>query len=219
MVKIIWHGHACFELRGTRTTLIFDPFGGIGLPEPKAKADIVLCSHSHRDHNNVAPVLKGGGTVLEAFTGPYTYFNNVLLQGIATFHDATEGSQRGQNSVYGVQLDNFTFCHLGDLGHDLTDRQIKWIGDVDVLFAPVGGGPTIGPDLASSLSEKVKPKIVIPMHYNPSLPGVAEFLKKLKHVDEFVKNKKNVEKRASQSCFVTRETLPEESTIIILSVY
>ena len=33
-------------------SLIFDPFKGVGLPEPKAKADIVLCSHSHSDHNN-----------------------------------------------------------------------------------------------------------------------------------------------------------------------
>ena len=92
--------HACFELRGSRVTVVFDPFGGIGMPEPKAKADIVLCSHSHRDHNNVAPVLKRGGTVLEGFTGPYTYFQGVPIQGIATFHDTVEGSQRGRNSIY-----------------------------------------------------------------------------------------------------------------------
>jgi L-ascorbate metabolism protein UlaG (beta-lactamase superfamily) len=52
MVEVIWHGHACFKLRGMRATMVFDSFKGIGLPEPKADADIVLCSHSHEDHNN-----------------------------------------------------------------------------------------------------------------------------------------------------------------------
>jgi len=47
LVDIIWHGHACFEVRGQNSTIVFDPFGGIGIPEPKAKADLVLCSHSH----------------------------------------------------------------------------------------------------------------------------------------------------------------------------
>jgi len=61
VVDIIWHGHACFEVRGQNATIVFDPFGGIGIPEPQANADIVLCSHSHRDHNNIRPVLKEGG--------------------------------------------------------------------------------------------------------------------------------------------------------------
>ena len=78
-VEVIWHGHACFELRGTRATILLDPFGGIGIPEPWAEADIVLCSHSHPDHNNVGPVLKRGSTILEGFVGPYTYFHGCLL--------------------------------------------------------------------------------------------------------------------------------------------
>ncbi|UCH38236.1 MAG: MBL fold metallo-hydrolase [Candidatus Bathyarchaeota archaeon] len=216
MVKIIWHGHACFELRGIGSTLIFDPFAGIGIPEPKAQADIVLCSHNHRDHNNASQVVKKGGTVLETYTGPYTYFNDVLIQGIATFHDETEGSKRGRNSVYVVQLDHLTFCHLGDLGHDLTDRQIKWIGSVDVLFTPIGGGPTIGPDLATLLSEKLEPKIIIPMHYNPHLLGVAEFLNKLQSVNEFIKNKKNVKKLESPAYCITQIALPLEPIIVVL---
>jgi Cft2 family RNA processing exonuclease len=48
---------------------MFDPFKGIGLPEPKAKADIVLCSHGHQDHNNTKPVSHEKSVVMEAFTG------------------------------------------------------------------------------------------------------------------------------------------------------
>ncbi len=218
MVEVIWHGHACFELKGARTTLVFDPFAGIGIPEPKAQADLVLCSHSHRDHNNVAAVLKRGGTVLEGYVGPYTYFQDAQVQGVATFHDASEGSQRGKNSIYGVQLDGVTFCHLGDLGHDLTDKQIGWIGAVDVLFTPVGAGPTIGPDMASAIAVRLKPKIIVPMHYGISIPGETGLLSRLSKVDEFLKDKKNVQRLSGRSFTVTKENLPQEQMVIVPSL-
>ena len=104
-MDIIWHGHACFEVRGQNSTIVFDPFGGIGIPEPKAKAGIVLCSHSHGDHNNVRPVLKEGGVVLEGFVGAKEV-EDILVKGVATQHDAAGGSQRGKNSVYTVQLED-----------------------------------------------------------------------------------------------------------------
>jgi len=57
LVRVLWHGHSCFELRGKAVTVVTDPFKGIGMPEPEAAADVVLVSHGHRDHNNVRPVL------------------------------------------------------------------------------------------------------------------------------------------------------------------
>ena len=229
MVEVIWYGHACFELRGTTTTIVLDPFGGLGIPEPKAEADIVLCSHSHRDHNNIAPVLKEGGTAVEGFVGPWTYFQGgtcnvcrsgkqVKVQGIDTFHDAVGGSQRGKNSVYVIDHFGVKLCHLGDLGHDLTAEQIERIGDLDVLFTPAGGGPqTIGFDIASSIVERLKPKIVVPMHYNFELPGNPELLSRFGRVDDFLKGKKNVKKIDGRSFIANRQSLPKEQTIIVPS--
>ncbi len=216
MVEVVWHGHACFELKGEKTTIVIDPFTGIGLPEPRAEANLVLCTHSHRDHNHVTPVLKLGGTVLEGYVGPYIYFQGVPVQGIATFHDDTEGSQRGRNSVYTLQLDGVAFCHLGDLGHDLTDKQIGWIGAVDVLFVPVGGGPTIGPEMASKIAARLNPKIIVPMHYGLS---VGEgLLSRLNKVDVFLKDKKNVQRLSGRAFSVTKETLPQEQTVTVPSL-
>jgi L-ascorbate metabolism protein UlaG (beta-lactamase superfamily) len=214
MVEVIWHGHACFEVRGKKVTVVFDPFMRIGLPEPKAEADIVLCSHSHRDHNNTKPVLKKGGVVLDGFVGSREV-QGVSVKGVASFHDATSGSQRGMNSVYIVQFDDLVFCHLGDLGHDLTVGQTTEIGAVDVLFVPVGGGPTIGPDTASLVVQKLKPKIVVPMHYNLGLPEMPEFFSRLNRVDDFLKGKKNVKKIEGRSFIVTKENLPKGQTIIV----
>ncbi len=216
MVKIIWHGHACFEVKGRNATIVFDPFGGIGLPEPKAKADVVLCSHSHVDHNNSKPVLKEGGVVLEGFVGAKEV-NGILVKGVATLHDAVGGSQRGKNSVYVVEVDGLRLCHLGDLGHDLTVEQAKDVGKVDVVFTPVAGGATIGPDVAWSVINKLDPKIIIPMHYNTGLSGASPWLSKSMPIalDEFLKGKKNIDKTKGPSIIVTKESLPKEQKIVV----
>ena len=216
LVDIIWHGHACFEVRGQNSTIVFDPFGGIGIPEPKAKADIVLCSHSHGDHNNVRPVLKEGGVVLEGFVGAKE-LEDILVKGVATQHDAAGGSQRGKNSVYVVQLDGLKLCHLGDLGHDLTAEQAKEVGKVDVLFTPVAGGATIGPDVAWSVITKLDPKIIIPMHYNTGRLGASPWLPKVMPIalDAFLMGKKSVEKTDGPSISITKETLPKEQKIVV----
>ncbi len=215
-MDIIWHGHACFEVRGQNATIVFDPFGGIGIPEPKAKADIVLCSHSHADHNNVRPVLKEGGVVLEGFVGAKKV-EDIPVKGVATLHDAAGGSQRGKNSVYIIQLDGLKLCHLGDLGHDLTAEQAKEIGTPDVLFTPVAGGATIGPDIAWSVIAKLDPKIIIPMHYNSGLSGASPWLPKVMPIslDEFLRGKKNVERTDGPSLSVKKESLPKEQTIVV----
>ncbi len=216
MVEVIWHGHACFELRGKDAIVVFDPFEGLGIPEPKANADVVLCSHSHKDHNNYGPVLKEGGIVLEGFMGSREV-SDISVKGIATFHDAVSGSQRGKNSVYVVQLDGLRFCHLGDLGHDLISKHIVEIGEIDVLLTPIGGGPTVDPDLASSIVGRLDPRIVVPMHYNADIPGQREWMSSRLHkVDDFlVSDEGNVERLDGRSFEITKEDLPKGQKIIV----
>ena len=220
MTQIIWYGHSCFEVKGQKITIVFDPFGGIGLPEPKAKADIVLCSHSHGDHNNVKPVLKEGGVVLEGFVG-IKEVKGIQVKGVATFHDNVGGGQRGKNSVYVVQLDGLKLCHLGDLGHELTAEHEKEIGKVDIVFTPVAGGATIGPDVASSVILKLDPKIIFPMHYNPGqVSGAPPWFSKAMpiSVSEFLKSKTNIVKVDGPSFIITKENLPKEQNTIILKL-
>jgi L-ascorbate metabolism protein UlaG (beta-lactamase superfamily) len=81
LTDVEWLGHSCFAVRGKTKTLVFDPFKGIGLPEPKAKADIVLCSHGHQDHNNTKPVSHEGSTIIEAFTGT-KQIDDISIKGV-----------------------------------------------------------------------------------------------------------------------------------------
>jgi len=214
---VIWHGHSCFELQGKSVTIVTDPFRGIGIPEPKATGDIVLVSHSHRDHNNVKPVLGKDGQVLESFIGSKEV-KGITIKGVAAFHDNAMGAKRGKNSIYSFNLDGIQFCHLGDLGHELPSSTVEELSKIDVLFVPVGGFFTIGPETATKVCDDLKPKIALPMHYR--MPGLRARIMfgVLKTVDDFTKGKKNVESVRGPFVNIEEDKLPGETKIIVLSL-
>jgi L-ascorbate metabolism protein UlaG (beta-lactamase superfamily) len=191
---------------------MFDPFKGVGLPEPKAKADIVLCSHDHQDHNNTKPVSHENSVVMKAFTGT-KQIDDVPIRGVATFHDDSQGSKRGRNSVYVVNFEDVGFCHLGDLGHGLSSSQVNEIGSTDVLFLPVGGFFTIGPGQAREVMESLKPRIAVPMHYRA--PGMSIMFRPLKKVEDFVKSDDNVRRLDGPTFTVSKADFPEKRVIIV----
>jgi L-ascorbate metabolism protein UlaG (beta-lactamase superfamily) len=106
----------------------------------------------------------------------------VFITGVPTFHDAVGGRERGQNIVFLYDYDGLTVCHLGDLGHLLTQRHVETLNGVNVLLIPVGGGSTLGAAQAAEVIGMLEPNIVIPMHYQTerlsrTLAPVSSFLK------------------------------------------
>ena len=96
-------------------------------------------------------------------------------------------------------MDDITFCHLGDLGHELDEDVVREIGDVDVLFIPIGGNFTIDSMKAWGVIGSIKPRVVVPMHYKTrglSLPinEVDSFLEKSKFNVKQVGNEIDIEK-------------------------
>jgi L-ascorbate metabolism protein UlaG (beta-lactamase superfamily) len=162
-LKIIWHGHSCFEIRDD-VTMVLDPHDGksIGIKPPTARADVVLMSHDHFDHN-CSRIIRGDHVDVMA-SGQRTV-KGVEIVGIDTFHDDSKGEKRGRNIVYRFVLDEIRFCHCGDLGHLLTEEDVEAIGEVDILFIPVGGVFTIDAAQAHKVIEMLDPRIVVPMHY------------------------------------------------------
>lgn len=209
-VEITWYGHSCFRLvsRG-EPSVVTDPYGeGIGYTLPALRADIVTISHEHSDHCHLQGV-RGRPKVL---CGPGEYeIGGVFITGISTYHDNVGGKQRGKNTMYLFEFSDLTLLHMGDLGHVLTQAEVAELDDVDVLFVPVGGGPTINGAQAAEVVSLLEPKIVIPMHYKT--PALAF---DLDPVSRFLKAMGSGKIAPVESFRASRSELREETRVVLL---
>jgi L-ascorbate metabolism protein UlaG (beta-lactamase superfamily) len=213
-MKVKWLGHACFLLTSeSGLRIITDPYTsgvyGLDYAPPAETADIVTVSHDHADHNNVAAV-KGNPQVVQG-VGSHEA-KGIKFKGIAAAHDPSSGKERGANTIFCFTLDGINVCHLGDLGHDLSDQTATEIGPVDVLLIPVGGNFTIDATVAGNVCQKLAPKVVIPMHFkNERCPGFP-----VAGVEEFTRGRQQVETIAGSEVDVKKERLPSATETIVL---
>ena len=165
MAEFRWFGHNCMRIRAREATVLMDPVGrATGYVMPKQTADLVTISHPHPGHANLNGVKPDYATV----TGPGEYeIHGVFVTGIRTYHDDAKGAERGHNTIYLVELEGMVICHLGDLGHALTEEQAEAMANIDVLLVPAGGDGAniLDPLKAAELIAQVEPKIVIPIQY------------------------------------------------------
>lgn len=217
-MDIYWLGQACFKLKGKNATVLIDPydpeFTGLKLPK-ELSADTVLITHAHKDHNNSEAATKtpSGGTPM-VFSEPGEYeVGGVVITGIDSFHDESGGSERGKNIIFHLLFDNLNIVHLGDLGQSkLTEEQLTQIGEVDILLIPVGSVYTINAKAAADIVSQLESKIIIPMHYK------VEGLKfELEEVDNFLKEMGAEGVIAQQKLSITKDKLPEEPQVVVLS--
>jgi L-ascorbate metabolism protein UlaG (beta-lactamase superfamily) len=208
-LDITWLGHSCFRIKGKEVTVITDPcHPSLGYSLSRLQANIVTVSHSHPGHSYTQAVT-GEFKVIK---GPGEYeLKETFITGIATWHDADHGQKLGKNTVYLLELDSITLCHLGDLGHLPDSELIEDMGDIDVLFLPVGGISTIGGSTAAEIVRRLTPKVAIPMHYKtPALK------KELEPVDKFLKEAGVKEKVSQPKLSVSRSNLPTSTQVIVL---
>jgi L-ascorbate metabolism protein UlaG (beta-lactamase superfamily) len=176
-MKIRWYGQSAYLLTGAEHRVFIDPFGdlrdrlhsGVRFDYPLIKgvdADVVLVTHDHFDHNGVGVI--GGDPEIVRNAGTHdTAIGQVI--GINSEHDQVAGTERGPNTIFRIALDGMTFAHFGDFGQRaLRPEQREALGKIDVLFLPVGGGPTIPQDDAAALVRELAPRLLVPMHYGNS---------------------------------------------------
>ncbi len=213
-MKVKWLGHASFMITSdTGIRIITDPYHAsvaLNYGEIKEPADIVTVSHEqHGDHNNVAAVGGNPEVVRDAGTKE---IKGITLNGIATYHDDAEGSKRGNNTIFCFEVDGIRVCHLGDLGHPLSDEQVAEVGSVDMVLIPVGGNYTIDAKVATEVCGKLAPKVILPMHYRndkcSSFP--------VSGVDEFLQGKKDVSQLDASEVEFKQGGLPASTQIIVL---
>ena len=214
-MKIKYYGHAAFLITSDQgSKIIIDPyepgaFGGqLSYGTIKDQADIVLTSHDHADHNYTRD-LPGKPEIIKG-SGPKTV-KEISIKGIATFHDPSKGSERGANTIFNLRVDHLQLCHLGDLGHLLSDKELAEIGPVDILLIPVGGFFTIGAKEATNVAEKIKPKVLIPMHFKTEK---CEF--PIASVEDFLKGKSSIKRARTSEVTFDLSTLPQQMEIVVL---
>jgi L-ascorbate metabolism protein UlaG (beta-lactamase superfamily) len=211
-MKIKWLGHACFLITSSNgTKIITDPYRverGIHYAPIKEEADVVLVSHDHWDHNNISAVL---GKPFVVDNSKNRVVKSIKIKGIDTFHDNVFGKERGPNRVYRFDIDNIRICHLGDLGHVLTQQQVEEIGQIDILLIPVGGSYTINATDASLVCERMQPKIVIPMHFKNSRCDFP-----IDDVSPFLKIMKKVKTTEYDEIEITSDKLPTSMEVMVL---
>jgi len=209
-MEITWLGHSCFKLKGKNATVVTDPPSPeTGYSLGKTSAEIVTVSHQHPGHSFVQGI--GGSPKLVNGPGEYE-IAGILIIGMTTHHDAEKGASSGKNTIYLIEIDDVTLCHLGDLGHMLNDEQIEELGSVDILLLPVGGITTINATIAAEVVRRLEPKVVIPMHYQtPAFAG------ELEPVNRFLKEMGNEQVSPQPKISFTKSNLPEPTQIFLLN--
>ncbi|MGC8634181.1 MAG: MBL fold metallo-hydrolase [Candidatus Limnocylindrales bacterium] len=219
-MEITWYGGACVRMRGKEGTVVADAFPSVVGPTGRGlTADLVTFSHADphpptlaRGNGRKAAPDEGVPTsLLQAFrlTGPGEYeVHDILVTGVRTARDEVKGAERGLNTAYVVQLDGLHVIHLGDLGHALTEEQLKEIGTVDVACVPVGGH--LSAAKAAEVVAQLEVHLVVPLLVAEDEAGAETALAKFMH-------EMGVKDLAPQAKLtVTVSSVPEETTVALL---
>ena len=215
-MNITWYGHSCFKLQSKDIVIITDPFDKkIGLRPPYGAANIVTVSHNHYDHNNFEAI-KGNPFVVDS-AGEFE-IKKITIKGIDSFHDNSEGKERGNNIIYVIEMEGMNICHMGDFGQEgFINSQLEKIGQIDVLFIPIGGVFTIDWKIANTIISQIEPRIIIPMHYKIS--GVKGELLKLDSADNFYKERGVSSKDVVEKFSIKKKDLPQdEAKIAVMKI-
>ena len=219
-MKITWFGHAAFSIEGVNSSgetvkIILDPYNypacGGYLPIDE-EADIVSISHHNERYHSDLSSIRGDYELIDALelVGDSRTCRGVEFAAFEVYE--TEDGE-GPNSLVKFELEEVTVAHQGDLGHPLEGDALEFLRDIDVLLALAGGPPTIKVDDLADLVAKIRPPLVLPMHYktpkvNLDLQPVEDFLATCTGYP--------VETPGCPELTVSRDTLPAETTIIVL---
>lgn len=194
-MKITFIGHAAVEIKTEKHSILIDPFI-TGNPVAKHKPedlqpDAILLTHGHADHlGDAIPISQRTGAPIIAIFELATYCQSQGAQAIGmniggpsrfefgtvqftpAFHSSShDGHYLGEPcGVVLTTLENRKIYHAGDTALFGDMALIGKLG-LDIAFLPIGSYYTMDPDAAAEAVQLLKPKIVIPIHYD-TLPVI-----------------------------------------------
>ncbi len=192
---ITHHGGQCFKVSFSDTTLAFDPISKKSkLTSTKFGSDVAFISMNHADFNGSDQVTHGNKQPF-IIDGPGEYeVGDVTARGYGV--KTTFDKKERFNTIYQVNFDDMNLVFLGAINEPEIDPKIlSELGDIDILFLPIGGGDVLEVPQAAKLATKLEAKLVIPMHYDDA--SLKAFLKEEgsnngKPVDKLTLKRKDV---------------------------
>ncbi len=213
-MKVKWLGHACFLITSAiGLKVLTDPYEAgfqsiISYGAVKESPDIVTISHQHGDHNYTGDLL-GSPQIVQG--AGRQVVGAIEFIGIPCYHDRVCGCERGSNTIFCFTEDGIQVCHCGDLGHPLDDATIQSLGRVDVLLIPTGGPPaTLELGEAVTLWRKLKPNVIIPMHFRNEKCNFPKY-----GVDDLLRVEPTAVHAATSEVEFTAGELPRNQVLIL----
>lgn len=225
-MDIRWYGHAAFGLKPeSGATVITDPYrpdlvGYAAIPD---SADLVVMSSGDDEGHCREDLVPGEHEVLNALDVAQAGGKRTVAGIEFTAMEAMEYEHHpehdvpGQNAMYRFEMDGIEIAHMGDVGNRLTETQMAFYENVDLLLALTGNALTIKlPDLMEMI-HRMRPKLVIPMHfrtltYKPQRGSwVEDFLVNF-HDDQ-------IDYALSYDATITKADIPDETRVLVMDYY
>ncbi len=205
MTKITWLGHAAFKIESGSLTILIDPWikgnpvSSLKSHKEISKADLVFVTHDHEDHG-FRDAIRICRRTKATFVGVYELANKarwklvrktvggniggeVDINGIRVyFAPAWHSSNIAAPCGFIIKTQGIILYHTGDTGFYSDMEYLGKLYDIDIMMLPICSNFMMGIREAIWAVEKVKPKRVVPMHYNTfqeSNLDVEDFKKKL----------------------------------------
>jgi L-ascorbate metabolism protein UlaG (beta-lactamase superfamily) len=148
-----------------------------------------------------------------AITGPGEYERQgIVIQGFLSTsnYGLAKGQEGAVNTIYSVDLEDMTIVHLGALADtELSKEAREGIGEIDVLFVPVGGDGVLSPDKAHELAVSLEPKIIIPMHWS----GIGA----PKSLEAFLKETGNGSEKVDKLTLKKKDLIGRDGSILVIT--
>ncbi len=211
-MEVVWLGHAAVRVRGASASLLADPYPGeTGLRMPPAQAQAEVVTLSSDDPLHAASGEATGARIVLDGPGEYEA-SGMHIRGVRCARRTPEGEAQRWNTMYTVEIDGLTFCHLGNPGGLLSKRELDELGSPHVVAVPAGSDTGLSAADAAEIVQALGPKVIVPVlyaHEGNSRP--------LRELSAFLSELGSPQPEAQPRLNVTRASLPEEPQLVRLS--
>lgn len=213
-LRIDFVGHSTFEIESPQGVRIATDYNDY--TRPVRVPDIVTMNNSHDTHYSYDPdkaikhVLRGwdpnGGLARHNVK-----YKDVRVRNVPTNMSEIGGKLTNGNSMFVIESVGMCVVHISHLHHVLSEDQLRDLGRIDIAFAPIDGMWTMSHIELFEVLEKIKPMLIIPMHFG-SMGGVEAFMAQ-------AKTRWPVKQHTGSTLELTFRDLPRKTEVLFLKGY